>query len=359
MRLAVIQGNAELLSGDLGSEDTYTPAILRASKRGVELTQRLLAFSRKQPLQPKAINLAAQIGEMSGLLQRSLGETIEIEIVASAGLWPAVADPGQVENAVLYLSINARDAMPGGGRLTIECANAPQQQFDPTEDPGTSAKDYVMLEVTDSGFGMSAEVLEHAFEPFFTTKAVGEGSGLGLSMVYGFAKQSGGHATIHSEEGHGTTVRLYLPRADRLPQRETAAVEPAAPLGRGECVLVIEDDPDVRQLAVKLLTDLGYRPIDVPNALEARAFLAADHGIDLILSDVVLSGGLSGPEFAEEVRVRYPDLKIIFMSGYPVEATDKQSIFTGHTEFLNKPFRRSQFAHSLRAALDGGAAPGR
>ena len=349
--LAVVQGNAELLSDTVGSDDPFASTILRATMRGAELTQRLLAFSRQQPLQPKTIDLAVLVDGMSDLLKRTLGETVEIETARAAACWNAVADPGQVEDALLNLSINARDAMPKGGRLTIECDNAQLDADYIAENPGAIAGDYVVLAVSDNGVGMSADVKARAFEPFFTTKDVGEGSGLGLSMVYGFAKQSGGHVSIYSEEGNGTTVKLYLPKAADTSAVAGAEVSAAIPRGRGETLLVIEDDPDVRGLAVRILTDLNYRLIDVADAAAAHAVLETGQPVQLVLSDVVLPGGTNGPEFAEEARARDPDLKVIFMSGYPAEAARRNGFLGSDKVLLNKPFQRRQLAMAVRDAL--------
>ena len=345
--LAVIQGNAELLGDNAEDTAELRDEILRAASRGAALTQRLLAFSRQQPLRPQAVDLEAVVGGMSGLMRRMLGATIEIETASVPGLWEAYADAGQLENALLNLAINARDAMPEGGRLRIECRN---EQLDATERPVDADRpsgDFVLVTVSDSGTGMPASVLEHVFEPFFTTKAPGEGSGLGLSMVYGFAKQSGGHVSVRSEEGRGTTVRIYLPRvADAA---EPAAADPVqpAPRGDGELILVIEDDDDVRALAVRMLRDLDYRTIDVPEASAAQAVLDREEPIDLVLADVVLPGATSGPQFVTAVRAERPALKVVFMSGYPAPggALGRDEIL------LDKPFQREQLALALRQAL--------
>jgi PAS domain S-box-containing protein len=350
--LAVVQGNAELLGDRLGPEDRSLQAIQRASTRGAELTQRLLAFSRQQPLRPRAIDMAALVSGMSDLLTRSLGETVEIETASEPGLWDALADPGQVENALLNLALNARDAMPGGGKLTIEYGNIRLDDAYVAGIREAKAGDYVVLAVSDTGSGMTAEVQAHAFEPFFTTKEVGRGSGLGLSMVYGFAKQSGGHVTIYSEQGRGTAVKLYLPRAEAAARREDARRSEDVPRGRGETILVVEDDSDVRALAVAMLEGLDYRTIDVGDAAAAREALADGQAVDLVLSDVVLPGGISGPEFAEQACTTHPDLKIIFMSGYPAEAARRNGVLGSDKVLLNKPFQRRQIARALREALD-------
>ncbi len=352
--LAIIIGNVELLEDRLGSEDKLLNAVLRTATRGAELTHRLLAFSRQQSLRPQVIDLEELISGMSQMLGRTLGETTEIVVRADPNLWAALADPGQVENALLNLVLNARDVMPSGGKLTIECLNTRLDGAYVAKYPGAKTGDYVVLAVSDDGSGMTAEVQAHAFEPFFTTKEVSLGAGLGLSMVYGFARQSGGHVNIYSEEGKGTTVTLYLPRAEEMEQRNNVNKEEDIPRGRGEVILVIEDDPDVRAMAARMLEGLGYRVIDVPETAIANNVLAGGITVDLVLSDVVLPGGTSGPEFAEEIRTTYPGLKIIFMSGYPAEAT-KHDGFPGATTdqvLLNKPFLKRQLAKAIRDALN-------
>ncbi len=236
--------------------------------------------------------------------------------------------------------------------MVIEAGNASLDEAYAHNHLEVTPGDYVTLAVSDNGSGMSPEVLEHAFEPFFTTKEVGQGSGLGLSMVYGFTKQSGGHVTIYSEEGRGTTVKLYLPRAEEAARREEASHDQDVPQGRDEVILVIEDDRDVRALAVRMLEDLDYRVIDVPDAVAAHEALADGNPVDLVLSDVVLPGGTSGPEFAEQARTTYPDLKIIFISGYPAESAKRNGFLGPGNVLLNKPFQRLQLAKALRDALD-------
>jgi PAS domain S-box-containing protein len=348
--LTVILGNAELLTERLGG-DKSAQAILRAATRGAELTQRLLAFSRRQPLHPRVIDLGGLVNGMTELLQRTLGETIAIETSCAEDLWRAEADPGQVENAVLNLAVNARDAMPGGGKLIIESANASLDDSYTASHMEATPGDYVMLAVSDTGSGMTPEVLDHAFEPFFTTKEVGAGSGLGLSMVYGFAKQSGGEVGIYSEPGHGTTVKLYLPRAAGARASKESAASDEVPRGHGEVVLVIEDDEDVSAMATQMLEDLGYRVIGVPEVASARKVLERGARVDIVLSDVVLPGDMSGPEFAKEAARHYPSLKIVFVSGYPTEAAIRNGFLGSGKQLLNKPFQRSQLAQALRAAL--------
>lgn len=349
--LAVIQGNAELIKDAGGEHLSMASTIVRASERGAELTQRLLAFSRQQPLHPEVICLGDLMANMLELLQSSLGETIRISTKTQKDLWGALADSGQVENALLNLAINARDAMPKGGHLIIDCANVTLGGNPSVKNSNLAVGDYVVLSVTDHGEGMSDDVRKRAFEPFFTTKGVGAGSGLGLSMVFGFAEQSGGEAVIHSEENEGTTVKLYLPRAQiqvgdqPKPQRE------AVPRGLGETILVVEDDPEVRSLAEMMLRNLGYEVVSAENASIARQTVESSSEISLILSDVILPGGTSGPEFAEQIRTSHPEMNVLFMSGYSAEAAKRNGFFGSDSMLLNKPFRIAQLAKAVKAAL--------
>ncbi len=353
--LAVIMGNAELLEDQLG-DDARLAAILRTATRGAELTQRLLAFSRQQPLNPEPVDVAGLISEMREILQRTLGETIEIKTDVAEELAPALADAAQLENALLNLAINARDAMPDGGRLTISCF-AMTLDADGAAAAGEDVQpgDYVTLAVSDDGAGMSADVKTRAFEPFFTTKDIGAGSGLGLSMVYGFAKQSGGFATIESAPGDGATVSMCLPRAASAAAAPGVVTARQSPIrGSGERILVIEDDPDVRSLAVAMLGELGYAVVDAPDATAARAALAAGERIDLVISDIVLPGGVSGPAFAEEVRARWPDHKTVFMSGHASGSVDMPDL-QEHDVVLSKPFNRVDLAKAVARRLAPGA----
>ena len=349
--LAIIMGNAELLSIASDTKDARLEAIARAATRGSELTQRLLAYSRQQPLRPQSIDLGELAIDMSDLLARTLGETIQVEVLGAQCLWAASADAGQVENALLNLAINSRDAMPNGGKLTIECMNVPFDKDNVAENPEALAGDFAMIAVSDTGPGIPPDVLDHVFEPFFTTKEVGQGSGLGLSMVYGFAKQSGGHVSIYSEEKKGTTVKLYLPRSQAGPQEDATTPDDAVPHGDGETVLVVEDDEDVRVLASQVLEGLGYRVIAVADANAARG-VVKERDIDLVLSDVVLPGGTSGTEFAEELHAQKPQLGVIFMSGYPAAAAKRNGFLGSDKVLLNKPFQRRQLAEAVRTALD-------
>ena len=349
--LAIIQGNAELLAERTEGCESLIRPIVHAAERGGELTHGLLAFSRRQPLMPQAVDVMALMEGMLDILRRTLGETIEIAFRAPPALWHAMADPGQLETALLNLAVNARDAMPAGGRLIVACENRQLTAATGAADLEVAAGDYVAICVCDGGCGMTAAVREHAFEPFFTTKEIRRGSGLGLSMVYGFAKQSGGQVTIQSEPEQGTTVKIFLPRA--VPKANAPMSGPAEDLlaGSGEPILVIEDDPDVRRLAGRLLQTMGYRVTAVPDAAAAWDLLAAGNPVSLVLSDVVLPGGTSGPAFAAELQTTRPDLPVIFMSGYPADEAGRDSLLRPDQVLLNKPFQRSALAKAIRQAL--------
>jgi PAS domain S-box-containing protein len=352
--LAVILGHTELLQERFGADDKSTQAVIRAATRGAELTHRLLAFSRQQPLHPKAVDLDGLIEGMTDMLRRTLGATIEIKPASAAGLWKARADPGQVENALLNLAINARDAMPDGGQLVIEAANATLGDDYESGRVDAPPGDYVALAVTDTGTGMPPEVMERVFEPFFTTKEVGEGSGLGLSMVYGFVRQSGGQVTIESELGRGTTVRLYLPRAEEDVTLAAEMTRRGQHKSRGETILVVEDDPEVRALAVRQLEGFGYQVLEAKDGKAALAVADEAPRIDLLLSDVVLPGGMSGVEVLEQVRARDPDVKVLFMSGHAGDAMRPRVGLDDGAPLLDKPFRREVLARKIRQILDGG-----
>ncbi|HUL05087.1 MAG TPA: CHASE3 domain-containing protein [Candidatus Acidoferrum sp.] len=327
---------------------------LRAAERGATLVRQMLAFSRRQTLIPEALDLNELAGGMEDLLQRTLGEHIEIEMKPVRGLWPALADKAQVESALLNLAINARDAMPEGGKLIIETGNHQLDADYAAHNAEVTPGDYAMLAVTDTGTGMPPEVIERAFEPFFTTKGVGKGSGLGLSMIYGFAKQSGGHLKIYSEVGHGTTVRLYLPR-QRAPAVAESAAAPATVdrhAGGGETILVVEDDPLVRNFVVQQLRALGYTVLEAADGPQARAQLESDTPIDLLLTDVVMPGSLTGRELAASARRRRPNLKTLYTSGYTENSIVHQGKLDPGVHFLSKPFRRQELARKVRDVLD-------
>jgi PAS domain S-box-containing protein len=349
--LGVILGNAELLEDRLGADNPQIQAVIRSAGRGSELTERLLAFSRLQPLRPSVLDPAQLLGTMSDLLTRTLAETIEVELRSEGDIWRIEVDPAQMESALLNLAINAGQAMPGGGKLTIEIANQTIDRRAAAGMTDVAPGRYVTMAVRDTGVGMAPEVLARAFDPFFTTKPVGVGSGLGLSMVYGFARQSGGFAVIESEPGRGTTVRLYLPRVEAEVVEPQAEPEAEAPRARGETVLVIEDDPDVRDLAVTLLESLGYQVLSASEGAGALDILKATPRIDLVLSDVMLPGGLLGPEVVQRARQARPDLRVLFMSGYADAEARSSGLLAEGATVLSKPFRRYELACQLRVAL--------
>jgi signal transduction histidine kinase/ActR/RegA family two-component response regulator len=352
--LTVVIGSLDLALGRVqGDVQSVIVSALQAAERGAALVQRLLAFSRRQTLIPEELDFNRLAAEMEDLLRRTLGDDIEIEMKLSPQLWTALADKGQVENALLNLTVNARDAMPAGGKLTIETGNVHLDEDYTAHNPEVARGDYVMLAVTDTGKGMPADVLERAFEPFFTTKEVGKGTGLGLSMIYGFTKQSGGHVKIYSEVGHGTTVRIYLPRQSTA----VAAVTPAAAMQHdhprgGEMILVVEDNADVRAFVVKQLRELGYRVAEAKDGPAALSALADSTPIDLLLTDVIMPGGMTGRQLSDEARHRRPDLKTLFISGYTEDSIVHQGKLDPGVNFLSKPFRRRDLALKVREALD-------
>jgi signal transduction histidine kinase/CheY-like chemotaxis protein len=353
--LAVILGNMELLDQRLGADSSLramTRDAIAASERGAALTRHLLAFARKQALTPSSVEVGQLLEGMKALLVSTLGETIRMEIDTADDLWPCVVDRAQLENALLNLVINARDAMTEGGSLAINAVNVTLGAERSAAEPDAEAGDYVLMEVRDAGVGMPDEVRAKAFEPFFTTKGVGAGSGLGLSMIYGFVKQSGGDVTIRSEPGAGTTVGLYLPRADISADSATARSARDFTAGQGERILVVEDEPAVRTLVVTLLEDLGY---EVSQAEDGAAALAALDDLDsvrLILSDVVLPGDLSGPALLREAKRAHPEAKTLLMSGYATDSRRREDEAEGAVEILHKPFRRVDLARKIRSILE-------
>ena len=350
--LAVIMGHTEVLQEQQGAGNKSLRVIFKAADRGAALIEQLLTFSRQQPLEARAIDTGALANEIGDLLQRTLGETIEVETTSEPDLWHAQVDPGQLENAILNLALNARDAMSHGGKLSIAVSNTILDEAYTATHMEVSPGDYVLIAVNDNGAGMSEDVRAHAMEPFYTTKDVGEGSGLGLSMVYGFAKQSGGDLDISSEEGLGTTIKLYLPRADKSADRTDADDTTELPLGQGETVFVIEDDPEVCALVDSVLSSLGYRVLTAKDGRDGLEILKTEPRIDLLLSDVVLPGGVSGPDFAEEAMRHINGLKVMFMSGYAEGSVDQESPLPKDADLLNKPFLRRELAQRIRAALD-------
>jgi len=349
--LTVILGNAEYLAEKLAANrelHKIADSIATAAERGSDLTRSLLAFARKQPLMPQDIDIGQKILGMEQLLRRTLGEHIECEFLFDRDLWLTSIDPGQLTSALLNLVLNARDAMPQGGRLIVEVRNISLDESDVDVNGEARPGDFVMVAVTDTGSGMIAEVASRAFEPFFTTKEVGKGTGLGLSMVYGFAKQSGGSMQIRSEPGHGTVVKLFFPRFTGSQSNEAPPTGRIATPAGSETILVVEDNDLVRTYVEKELKELGYRVIATRNAPEALAILRQPREIDLLFTDVVMPGGMFGPELAREASQLRPELKVLFTSGYtehPVQALD------GEAQILNKPYRRNDLALMLRKVL--------
>ncbi|MBP2229592.1 signal transduction histidine kinase [Azospirillum agricola] len=351
--LQVVSGNLQLLGKDIAGNPRAEHRLRNALSgvtRGAKLASYLLAFARRQPLEPKAVNLGRLIRALDDMLRRALGEEVEIETVVAGGLWNTLVDPTQVENALLNLAINARDAMDGRGRLTIEAGNAFLDDAYAARHEEVVAGQYVMLAVTDTGCGMAPEVMERVFEPFFTTKPEGQGTGLGLSMIYGFVKQSGGHIKLYSEVGQGTTIRLYLPRVRQ--EEDIAAETDSGPVtGGAETVLVVEDDPDVRATVIELLTDLGYRVLKAKDAQSALAIVESGMPIDLLFTDVVMPGPLRSPELARRARERLPNLAVLFTSGYTENAIVHGGRLDAGVELLSKPYSREALARKLQHVL--------
>jgi PAS domain S-box-containing protein len=352
--LTVILGNLELLEPKLADALSQSLAgeAREAAEMGARLTDRLLTFARRQRLETRSLNLNEFVLGLTELLRRTIGTPIDLSTALAPDLWPTVADPGQVESAVVNLVINARDAMPNGGRLVIETFNATLDAGDVASVPGMAAGDYVVLSVADTGHGMAPEVRARAFEPFFSTKPAGKGSGLGLATIYGFARQSGGNVTIYSELGKGTTVNLYLPRAGRAAAEEAAApagVEVHA--GSGETVLIVEDDDRVRRLTARRLSDLGYRVLEAGHGAEALAVLAGTPDVEIVFSDLVMPGGMSGFDLARQVRERFPHVRVILTSGYSAELMNRADIAQLDLQVLRKPYRRAELARLFRAVL--------
>ncbi|HSV14064.1 MAG TPA: ATP-binding protein [Tepidisphaeraceae bacterium] len=358
--LQVVMGNLESLqrraasSGAISAADLerLTENALSGARRAALLTQRLLAFSRRQPLEPRSLDANALISGTAELLRRTLGESIALESVLAGGLWRISADPNQLENALLNLAVNARDAMPNGGRLTIEAANvfldeayAAREQVSPGQ--------YVMIAVSDTGTGMSAEVIGRAFEPFFTTKEVGQGTGLGLSQIYGFVKQSDGHVKIYSEPGDGTTIKLYLPRLHAAEAERETLIQPQ-PVGGAldEVILAVEDDPDVRVNTVGMLRELGYRVLEATDGHSALELLQRHPEVRLLFTDVGLPGGMNGRQLGDDARARCPDIRVLFTTGYARNAIVHQGRLDPGVALLVKPFTYAGLAAKLREMLD-------
>jgi CheY-like chemotaxis protein len=357
--LTVISGNIETVERRMSRTDPglyrHLEAAARAVERASTLTHRLLAYSRRQPLEPRSVELNRLIMGMSDLLGRTIGAHITIETVLAAGLWQVSADPNQVENAILNLAVNARDAMPDGGKLTLETANAHLDDAYARINAEAIPGQYVMVAVSDTGIGMTPEVVEKAFEPFFTTKGLGEGTGLGLSQVYGFIKQSGGHIKIYSELGEGTTVRFYLPRLRERPPvvQEDAPIVLPPPLGGQETILVVEDNDEVRAYTTDILRELGYEVFEATEGDTALGLIATEPRIKLLFTDVGLPGPFNGRQIADEARKLRSDLKVLFTTGYAQNAIIHQGRLDPGVQLIVKPFNFAGLAAKIRQMFDG------
>jgi PAS domain S-box-containing protein len=357
--LTGITGSLDLLKmrlsqGRINELERYIMAAQGAAGRAATLTHRLLAFARRQTLQSKSVNANTLVSGMEELIRRTLGPSLTMEIVLAAGLWNCLCDPNQLENAILNLCINARDAMPTGGTLTVETANTWVDDA-AARDRDMERGQYVAICVTDTGSGMSAEAITRAFEPFYTTKPAGQGTGLGLSMVYGFAKQSGGQVRIYSELGQGTTVKIYLPRHvgksdEQADDAETAELPRAE---KGETVLVVDDEPTIRMLIGDTLSELGYRAIEVADAASGLKVLESDVNIDLLVTDVALPGGMDGKEMADAARAKRPNLKVLFITGYAENAAIANGHLEPPMEVMSKPFAMDKLATRIRSMIEG------
>ncbi|TCH98199.1 PAS domain S-box protein [Roseococcus sp. SYP-B2431] len=351
--LQVISGNLELLAREIGEDQRAGRLVgnaLAGVARGSKLASQLLAFGRRQPLAPKVMNIGRLITGMDDMLRRALGETVEVETVVSGGLWNTMIDPTQIETALLNLAINARDAMEGGGKLTIEAGNAFLDDYYVRHNDEVEPGQYVVLAVTDTGSGMPAEVAQQAFEPFFSTKPEGKGTGLGLSMVYGFVKQSGGHVKIYSELGQGTTVKLYLPRADQ--REDIVPGSDHGPVAGGtETILVAEDDEQVLETTVAVLTNLGYRVLKARDAASAFTVIESGIKVDLLFTDVVMPGPMKSTELARKAAERQPDIAVIFTSGYTDNAIVHGGRLDPGVELLSKPYTLDALARKVRQVL--------
>ena len=351
--LTVITGTIEILS-DAFADRPELLAITRmiddAAARGADLTQRLLAFARKQPLKPREVDVNALVLQAVNLLRPTLGEQIEVHMLLAGDTSRALIDPSQLTNAVLNLALNARDAMPGSGKLTIETCNVILDEEYARANSDVTTGNYVLVAVTDSGHGIPAAILNHVFEPFFTTKDVDKGSGLGLSMVYGFVKQSNGHIKIYSEEGHGTTVRIYLPQATGVAAAAELVKAPDIE-GGDETILVVEDDNLVRTFVIGQIQSLGYATLAAVNASEAMVIIDSPQKVDLLFTDMIMPGSMNGRQLADAALLHRKALKVLFTSGYSNEAIIHHGHLDAGVLLLAKPYRKSDLAQMIRAAL--------
>ena len=356
--LTVVIGTTELLAMGVASHPDLAPlvaAIDEAATRGAQLTRRMLAFARKQPLEARHLELNEVITRTATILRRTLGEDVAVKLALSDRLWPVLADASQMEDAILNLALNARDAMPSGGRLVIETSNTHLDEQYAAHNIEVTPGDYVAAIVTDSGVGIAPDVVDRVFEPFFTTKEVGRGTGLGLSMVYGFVKQSGGHVKIYSELGHGTSVKIYLPRAVTAGEAVSVA-PPVKPHAVGnETILVVEDSESVRRVAVSILSGLGYRIREAEDGPSALAILEQPGDIDLLFTDLIMPNGIDGEELLKRARALRPGLKALFTSGYSEHFLQHRGNANPGVRLLSKPYRVKKLSDTVRQVLDGAA----
>ena len=357
--LAIVIGSLDIAKRRLSQGQTdilrFVDNAVDGATRGAVLTHRLLAFSRQQPLSPVVSDINQVVRGMEELLRRSLGDMVKLEFVLSGGVWRTKIDPGQLENAILNLAVNARDAMPQGGTLTVETMNAHLDDAYALGHADVVAGQYVVIAVSDSGVGMPADVVERAFDPFFTTKGVGEGTGLGLSQVHGFVKQSGGHVKIYTEIGQGTTIKIYLKRSlgdEQTSSKEADKVVPGLPMGSpAEIILVVEDEPGVRETSVSSLCELGYTVLHAASGEQALELLEQHSGISLLFTDVVMPG-MTGRKLAEEVVARYGPVGVVYTTGYTSNAIVHNGVVDPGAELLPKPFTFDQLARKIRKVLD-------
>ncbi|HEY1631773.1 MAG TPA: CHASE3 domain-containing protein [Rhizomicrobium sp.] len=356
--LQIISANLDLAVADAKADHKTAErlqAAIGAVERGSRLTAQLLAFARRQALESRSIHPGRLVQDMTDMLRRTLGERIEVESIVAGGLWNTMVDVNQLQNAILNLAINARDAMPDGGRLTIEVANAYLDDDYAAAHAEVNAGQYVMIAITDTGTGMPADVMARAFDPFFTTKPEGKGTGLGLSQVYGFVKQSSGHVKIYSETGHGTAIKLYLPRS-RKPQERVEPTLSAPIQGGNESILVVEDDDGVRAAVIDLLSELGYAVASANGALQALEFLSKNPKIDLLFTDVVMPGPVGSRELARRAKDLVPGIKVLFTSGYTQNAIVHNGQLDDDVVLLSKPYRKDDLARKLRQMLESAPA---
>jgi signal transduction histidine kinase/CheY-like chemotaxis protein len=356
--LTAVLGNLELLMRNLEGKDgrlhTFAKNAFEAANRGASLTQRLLAFSRRQPLDPRATDLERLLISIGEILHRTLGENVEVTTRVAADVWPVMVDQNQLENAILNIAINARDAMDARGRLRIEAYNF-QRGEEATDDSALVTGDYVVLALSDSGKGMEKEVLDRVFEPFFSTKPAGRGTGLGLSQVYGFIKQTGGHIHVRSGVGEGTTVSMYLPRAyiEEPAAPQPHAAEPAAGERSSGRILLVEDDRDVRTYSVEILRELGYVVRDAANPRIALEYLREDPNISLLFTDIGLPG-MNGRELVNEARRIRPDIRVLYMTGYAEDTVIEESAAEPDVSIITKPFTRTELVKTVNTVLARG-----